>query len=125
MVFSKWGPFVPFIHSITNLLDQKLYWTISASSFPQSCGYCVLHGVHDNSRAEINFTIMCSRDCIGQRLGTFKSFLFSRFLHPCQYHLRLVYYLFVFALVKMQQQPGRAYGLLALLSRYRFQLGKN
>src|SRR5215475_1220754 len=26
MVFSKWGPFVPLIHSITNLLDQKLYW---------------------------------------------------------------------------------------------------
>src|SRR5262245_36112812 len=26
MIFSKWGPLVPFMHSITNLLDQKLYW---------------------------------------------------------------------------------------------------
>src|SRR5262252_3726006 len=26
MVFSMWGPLVPFIHSITNLLDQKLFW---------------------------------------------------------------------------------------------------
>ena len=26
VVFSMWGPLVPFIHSITNLLDQKLFW---------------------------------------------------------------------------------------------------
>src|SRR5262249_26500032 len=25
-IFSMWGPFVPFIHSMTNLLGQKLYW---------------------------------------------------------------------------------------------------
>src|SRR5262249_52467653 len=25
-VFSMWGPLVPFIHSITNLLDQKVFW---------------------------------------------------------------------------------------------------
>lgn len=26
IVFSKWGPFVPLIHSLTKLLGQKLYW---------------------------------------------------------------------------------------------------
>jgi len=124
MVFSQWGPFVPFIHSITNLLDQKLYWQYQPV-------------LSLNLVAIVFYTVY---SIVRERKSTLKSFVAATVLvsvlvlsnlflfHFFYIHVMLIgalyMYLFIFALIKMQEQPGRAYESLALLSLIAFSLAR-
>jgi len=122
MIFSKWGPFVPFIHSITNLLDQKLYWqyqpvlSLNLVAVVFYTVYTIIRERQSISQSFVVATVLIS-------LMTLSNiFLFHVFYIHVNIVSALYMYLFVFALVKMQQQPGRAYELLALLSLIAFSL---
>src|SRR5438093_6802675 len=122
MIFSKWGPFVPFIHSITNLLDQKLYWqyqpvlSLNLVAVVFYTVYTIIRERQSIAQSFVVATLLIS-------LMTLSNiFLFHVFYIHVNIVSALYMYLFVFALVKMQQQPGRAYELLALLSLIAFSL---
>ena len=124
MIFSKWGPLVPFMHSITNLLDQKLYWQyqpVLSLNFLAIVFYTVYTIIREQKSILQSFvaaTVLVS-------LMTFsRIFVYHAFYIHVNIISALYMYLFVFALVKMQQQPGRAYELLALLSLIAFSLAR-
>jgi hypothetical protein len=121
-VFSMWGPLVPFIHSITNLLDQKLYWqyqpllSLDLVAIVFYTVYTIIREQKSILQSVVAATVLVSQMALSN--------IFV--LHVFYIHVNIIsalyMYLFVFALVKMQQQPGRAYELLALLSLIAFSL---
>jgi len=122
MIFSKWGPLVPFMHSITNLLEQKLYWQyqpILSLNFVAIVFYTMYTIIREQKSILHSFvaaTVLIS-------LMTLSNiFVFHFFYIHTMIISALYIYLFVFALAKMQQQPGTAYELLALLSLIAFSL---
>ena len=122
MVFSMWGPLVPFIHSITNLLDQKLYWQyqpVLSLDFVAIVFYTIYTVIREQKsilQSCVAATVLVSLMAISN------IFLFHVFYIHVNIISALYMYLLVFALVKLQQQPGRAYELLALLSLIAFSL---
>jgi hypothetical protein len=122
MVFSMWGPLVPFIHSMTNLLDQKLYWQYQPVLSLHLVAI-VFYTVYTIIREQKSILQSCVAATVLVSLMTLSNiFVFHAFYIHVNIISALYMYLFVFALVKMQQQPGRAYGLLALLSLIAFSL---
>ncbi|HEU0048939.1 MAG TPA: hypothetical protein VFQ43_15210 [Nitrososphaera sp.] len=121
-VFSMWGPLVPFIHSITNLLDQKLYWqfqpllSLDLVAIVFYTVYTIIREQQSILQSFVAVTVLVSFMALSN------IFLFHVFYIHVNIISALYMYLFVFALVKMQQQPGRAYELLALLSLIAFSL---
>src|SRR5947207_7066807 len=122
MVFSMWGPLVPFIHSITNLLDQKLYWqyqpvlSLDLVAIVFYTVYTIIREQQSILQSFVAATVLVSLMALSN------IFLFHVFYIHVNIISALYMYLFVFALLKMQQQPGRAYELLALLSLIAFSL---
>jgi len=122
MVFSMWGPLVPFIHSITNLLDQKLYWqyqpvlSLDLVAIVFYTVYTIIREQKSILQSFVAATVLVSLMALSN------IFLFHVFYIHVNIISALYMYLFVFALLKMQQQPGRAYELLALLSLIAFSL---
>jgi hypothetical protein len=122
MVFSKWGPLVPFIHSITNLLDQKLYWqyqpvlSLDLVAIVFYTVYTIIREQKSILQSFVAATVLVSLMALSN------IFVFHVFYIHVNIISALYMYLFVFALVKMQQQPGRAYELLAQLSLIAFSL---
>ena len=124
MVFSMWGPLVPFIHSMTNLLDQKLYWqyqpllSLNLVAIVFYTVYTIIREQKSILQSGVAATVLVS-------LMTLSNiFVFHAFYIHVNIISALYMYLFVFALAKMQQQPGGAYGLLALLSLIAFSLAR-
>jgi len=121
-VFSMWGPLVPFMHSITNLLDQKLYWqyqpvlSLDLVAIVFYTVYTIIREQKSILQSFVAATVLVSLMALSN------IFLFHVFYIHVNIISALYMYLFVFALVKMQQQPGRAYELLALLSLIAFSL---
>ena len=121
-IFSMWGPFVPFMHSITNLLDQKLYWqyqpvlSLNLVAIVFYTVYTIIREQKSTLQSCVAATVLVSL------LVLSNLFLFHFFYIHVMLIGALYMYLFVFALIKMQQQPGRAYELLALLSLIAFSL---
>jgi len=122
MVFSMWGPLVPFIHSITNLLDQKLYWqyqpvvSLDLVAIVFYTVYTIIREQKSILQSFVAATVLVSLMALSN------IFVFHVFYIHVNIISALYMYLFVFALLKMQQQPGRAYELLALLSLIAFSL---
>jgi hypothetical protein len=122
MVFSMWGPLLPFIHSITNLLDQKLYWQYQPV-LSLNLVAIVFYTMYSIIREQKSIL----QSCVGATVLVSLMVLSNIFLfHVFYIHVNIIsalyMYLSVFALVKMQHQPGRAYELLALLSLIAFSL---
>lgn len=124
MIFSKWGPLVPFMHSITNLLDQKLYWqyqpilSLNLVAIVFYTVYTIIREQKSILRSLVAATVLIS-------VMTLSDIFFFHFFYIHTMIISALYmYLFVFALGKMQQQPGRAYELLALLSLVAFGLAR-
>ena len=121
-VFSMWGPLVPFIHSITNLLDQKLYWqyqpvlSLDLVAIVFYTVYTIIREQQSILQSFVAATVLVSLMALSN------IFVFHFFYIHVNIISALYMYLFVFALLKMQQQPGRAYELLALLSLIAFSL---
>ena len=122
MVFSKWGPFVPLMHSITNLLDQKLYWqyqpvlSLDLVAIVFYTLYMVIRERKSSLQSFFAASVLVSLMVLSN------VFLFHVFYIHVNIISALYMYLFVFALIKTQQQPDRAYELLALLSSIAFSL---
>jgi hypothetical protein len=122
MVFSMWGPLVPFMHSITNLLDQKLYWqyqpvlSLNLVAIVFYTMYSIIREQKSILQSCVGATVLVSLMVLSN------IFLFHAFYIHVNIISALYMYLSVFALVKMQQQPGRANELLALLSLIAFSL---
>jgi len=122
LVFSKWGPLVPFMHSITNLLDQKLYWQYQPV-LSLDLVAIVFYTVYTIIREQKSILQSCVAATVLVSLMALSNiFVFHVFYIHVNIISALYMYLFVFALVKMQQQPGRAYALLAQLSLIAFSL---
>jgi hypothetical protein len=122
MVFSMWGPLVPFIHSITNLLDQKLYWQYQPVLSLNLVGI-VFYTVYAIIREQKSILKSCvAATLLVSLMALSNIFLFHVFYIHVNIISALYMYLFVFALVKMQQQPSTAYEILALLSLIAFSL---
>ena len=124
MIFSKWGPFVPFMHSITNLLDQKLYWQYQPV-LSLNLVAIVFYTVYTTIREQKSILQSCvAATVLVSVLVLSNLFVFHFFYIHVMLIGALYMYLFVFALIKMQQQPGRAYESLALLSLIAFSLAR-
>jgi hypothetical protein len=124
MIFSKWGPLVPFMHSITNLLDQKLYWQyqpILSFNLLAIVFYTVYTIIREQKSI---FQSFATATVLISLMALSDIFVFHFFYIHTMIISALYMYLFVFALAKMQQQPGRAYELLALLSLIAFGLAR-
>jgi hypothetical protein len=121
-IFSKDGPLVPFMHSITNLLDQKLFWqyqqvlSLDLVAIVFYTMYTIIREQKSILQSFVASTVLVSLMAVSN------IFLFHVFYIHVNIISALYMYLFFFALVKMQQQPGRAYELLALLSLIAFSL---
>ncbi len=122
MVFSMWGPLVPFIHSITNLLDQKLYWQYQPVLSLNLVGivFYTVYGIIREQKAILTSCVAAT--LLVSLMALSNIFLFHVFYIHVNIISALYMYLFVFALVKMQQQPSTAYEILALLSLIAFSL---
>jgi hypothetical protein len=122
MVFSKWGPLVPFMHSMTNLLDQKLYWqyqpvlSLNLVAIVFYTVYTIIREQKSMLQSFVATTVLVSLMALSN------IFVYHVFYIHVNIISALYMYLFVFALVKMQQQPKRSYALLALLSLIAFSL---
>ena len=122
MVFSMWGPFVPFVHSITNLLDQKLYWQyqpVLSINFVVLVFYS-LYTIIRKQKSILQSCVAATALVILMALSNI--FLFNSFYIHTNMLSALYLYLFGFAVVKMTEQPGTAYELLALLSLIAFSM---
>jgi hypothetical protein len=124
MIFSKWGPLVPFMHSLTNLLDQKLYWqyqpvlSLALVAIVFYTMYTIMREQKSIGQSWVAVTALVSLMALSN------IFVYHIFYIHVNIICALYMYLFVFALIKMQQQPGRAYELLALLSLTAFSLAR-
>jgi hypothetical protein len=124
MIFSKWGPFVPFMHSVTNLLDEKLFWQYQPI-ISLNLVAIVFYTIYTTIRAQKSFLQTFVATTVLISLMTLSDiFVFHFFYIHTMIISGLYIYLFVFALAKMQQQPGRAYELVALLSLIAFGLAR-
>lgn len=122
MVFSMWGPLVPFIHSLTNLLDQKLYWQYQAV-LSLNLVALVFYTLYTIIREQKSIFQSClAATALVSVMALSNIFLFNFFYIHNGILSALYLFLFVFALVKMAEQPGTAYELLALLSLLAFSL---
>ena len=122
MVFSMWGPLVPFMHSITNLLDQKLYWQYQPV-LSLNLVALVFYTLYTRIREKKSILQSCvAATALVSLMALSNIFLFSFFYIHNNILSALYLYLFVFALVKMPEQPGTAYELLALLSLIAFSM---
>ena len=122
MVFSMWGPLVPFIHSLTNLLDQKLYWQYQAV-LSLNLVVLVFYILYTIIREQKSIFQSClAATALVSVMALSNIFLFNFFYIHNGILSALYLFLFVFALVKMAEQPGTAYELLALLSILAFSL---
>ena len=122
MVFSKWGPLVPFMHSITKLLDQKLYWQYQPV-LSLNLVAIVFYTVYTIMREQKSILQSCvAATVLVSLMALSNNFVYHTFYIHVNIISALYMYLFVFALFKMQQQPGRAYELLAQLSLIAFSL---
>jgi hypothetical protein len=122
IVFSMWGPLVPFMHSITNLLDQKLYWQyqpVLSLDLVAIVFYTVYTIIREQKSMLHSFVVAT---VVVSLMALSNIFVFHVFYIHVNIISALYMYLFVFALIKMQQQPGRAYELLAQLSLIAFSL---
>jgi len=121
-VFSMWGPLVPFMHSITNLLGQKLYWQYQPV-LSLNLVAIVFYTVYTIIREQKSILQSCvAATLLVSLMALSNVFLFHVFYIHTSILSGLYLYLFVFALIKMPQQPGTAYELLALLSLIAFSL---
>jgi len=110
------------MHSITNLLDQKLYWQYQPVLSLNLVGI-VFYTVYTVIREQKSMLQSCVAATVLVSLMALSNiFLFHVFYIHVHIISALYLYLFVFALIKMQQQPGRAYEFLALLSLIAFSL---
>ena len=124
IIFSKWGPLVPLMHSLTNLLDQKLYWQYQPI-LSLNLVAIVFYTVYTIMREQKSIWQACVATTVLVSLMTLSDiFVFHFFYIHVNIICALYMYLFVFALVKMQQQPVRAYELLALLSLIAFSMAR-
>ena len=122
MVFSMWGPLVPFMHSITNLLDQKLYWQYQPV-LSLNLVVLVFYTLYTIIREQKSILQSCVAATALVSLMALSNISLFNFFYIHNNILSALYlYLFVFALVKMPEQPGTAYELLALLSLIAFSL---
>ena len=122
MVFSMWGPFVPFIHSLTNLLGQKLFWQyqpVISLHLIAIVFYTVYSIVRE--RAPILHSLVAATLLVSLMVLS-DIFLFHIFYIHVNLVSALYVYLCVFALAKLQQEQEKAYGSLALLSLIGFSL---
>ena len=105
-VFSMWGPLVPFMHSITNLLDQKLYWqyqpvlSLNLVAIVFYTVYTIIREQKSILQSFVAATVLVSLMALSN------IFVFHVFYIHVNLISALYIYLFVFALVKMQQRPG-------------------
>jgi len=122
MVFSMWGPLVPFMHSITNLLDQKLYWQYQPI-LSLNLVVLVFYTLYTIIREQKSIFQSClAATALVSLMALSNIFLFNFFYIHNSILSALYLFLCVFALVKMTEQPGTAYELLALLSLIAFSL---
>ena len=122
MVFSMWGPFVPFIHALTNLLGQKLFWQyqpVISLHLIAIVFYTVYSIVRERAPVLHSFVAATLLVCL---MVLSDIFLFHVFYIHVNLISALYMYLCVFALAKVQQEPTKAYGSLALLSLIAFSL---
>jgi hypothetical protein len=116
VIFSKWGPFVPFMHSITNLLDQKVHWqyqpvlSLDLVAVVFYTVYTIIREQKSIGRSAVAAALLVSVMVLSN------VFVFHVFYIHVNLIAALYMYLLIFALVKMEQEPGRAYESLALLS---------
>jgi hypothetical protein len=109
---------------LSNLLDQKLYWqyqpilSLNLVAIVFYTMYTIIREQKSILQSFVAATVLIS-------LMTLSNiFVFHFFYIHTMIISALYMYLFVFALAKMQQQPGRAYELLALLSLIAFSLAR-
>jgi len=120
MVFSMWGPLVPLIHSISNLLDQKLFWqyqpilSMNLLALVFYTIYTVIREQKSRLQSVIAATILVSLMAVSN------IFVFHFFYIHVNIIAALYMYLFVFALSRTHQQPGTGYERLALVSLISF-----
>lgn len=122
MVFSMWGPFVPFIHSLTNLLGQKLYWQyqpVISLHLIAIVFYTVYSIVRE--RTPILLSVVAAILLVSLMVLS-DIFLFHVFYIHVNLISALYMYLSVVALARVQQEPGKGYASLALLSLTGFSL---
>lgn len=122
MVFSMWGPFVPFIHSLTNLLGQKLYWQyqpVISLHLMAIVFYTVYSIVRE--RTPILLSVVAAILLVSLMVLS-DIFLFHVFYIHVNLISALYMYLSVVALARVQQEPGKGYASLALLSLTGFSL---
>jgi hypothetical protein len=124
LVFSMWGPLVPCIHSLTHLLGQKLYWQyqpILSLDFVAIVLY-TLYTVIRARKSPLEAWVVAA--ALTSVAAVSNIFLFHFFYIHVMIISALYMYLFVFALLKVQQQPGTAYELIAMLSFIGFGLAR-
>jgi hypothetical protein len=122
MVFSMWGPLVPFMHSITNLLDQKLYWQYQPV-LSLNLVVLVFYTLYTIIREQKSILQSCvGATVLVSPMALSNMFLFNFFYIHNNILSALYLFLFVFALLKMSEQPTTAYELLALLSLIAFSM---
>jgi hypothetical protein len=122
MVFSMWGPLVPFIHSITSLLDQKLYWQYQPilSADLLAIVFYTIYTVVREQKSKLQSVVAST--VLVSLMALSDIFLFHFFYIHVNVIAALYMYLFVLGLSKMHQQPGRGYEFLALPSLIGFSL---
>jgi hypothetical protein len=117
-----WGPFVPFIHSLTNLLGQKLFWQYQpVISFHLLA--VVFYTVYTiaRERQPILNSLAAATVLVGL-IALSNIFLFHFFYIHVNLICALYLYLSVCALAKLDQESGKDYASLALLSLIAFSL---
>ena len=100
----------------------KTLLAISTGYFSPPYCDCILHRLFNRSRAGASLTFLRRGNATSLSDGPFGHFSVSCFLYPRQPDFRLVHVFGVFALAKLQQEPTKAYGSLALLSLIAFSL---
>jgi hypothetical protein len=122
IIFTKWGPLVPFIHSLTNVLGQKLYWQYQAVlglNLIAVVSYTVYRLVRERtSRREA----LGAATVLTGLMVVSNIFVFHVFYIHVNVIAALYLYLLVFALMKMSQQAETSYGVLAECSLIGFSL---
>jgi hypothetical protein len=122
MIFSMWGPLVPLMHSITNLLHQKLYWQyqpVLSFNLVAIVFYTIFTTIREQK--SILQSAVVATVLVGL-MALSNMFLFHVFYIHTNMLSALYLYLLVFALAKMPHHPGTAYELLAFLSLIAFSL---
>ena len=122
LIFSMWGPLVPLMHSITNLLGQKLYWQyqpVLSFNLVAIVFYTVFNIMRKRKSASQSAV---AATALVSLMALSNMFVFNVFYIHTNILSALYLYLLVFALAKIPHYPGIAYELLAFLSLIAFSL---